>query len=55
MTLLERLKSEWPANFQLQPINAEERRNVIEIQALKKGAALEIERLTNEIKQLMDK
>lgn len=54
MTLLSRLKSEWPAHFQLQPINAEERKNVIEIQALKKEAALEIERLTTEIKQLMD-
>jgi len=54
MTLLQRLKSEWPTHYQLQPINAEERRNVIDVQALKKEAALDIERLTNEIKSLME-
>lgn len=43
--ILKRLRTVWPADFELQPKTAAERKNVIEIQRLKADAADEIDRL----------
>jgi len=45
MDIIERLRSVWPARFELQPKTSAERKNVIEIQMLKADSANEIERL----------
>lgn len=51
MELIDELKSAWPARFALQPKNQRERHDVIEIQTMKKEAAMEIERLTRLINE----
>ena len=48
MSILKELKTSWPADYELQPNNATQRHNVIEIQSLKKRAAMEIEKLMAE-------
>ena len=48
--IIEQLRTEWPAYFSLQPKTAQERKNVIKIQRLKRDAANEIERLREWIK-----
>jgi hypothetical protein len=52
--ILEQLDSPWPANFVLQPLTAEERHDVIEIQDLKKSAAKEI-RLLQQCEKVLRK
>jgi hypothetical protein len=54
MNILLKLQTEWPAHYALQPKTADERKVVIEIQALKKEAAKEIERLRSGYKILRD-
>lgn len=48
--LLNNLRTEWPSTYALQPKTADERKNVIQIQDIKKAAANEIDRLRSWIK-----
>jgi len=50
MSILKKLREPWPVDFALQPQNAAERFNVIQIQTLKRMAAEQIASLRDWIK-----